>query len=193
MKKLIIIGTLALLPFLSYGQGMFSMSYDMSFGVGSTANYISAPSFRGVTFIDARSFISSRVSIGGSFAWNVFYEDLNGTFEYDNVTATGSQYRYINSFPILATTHYYFGEPGDINYYIGTGIGTYSIEQRTDMGLFTHGRNKWHFGIQPQVGVLIPVGTMVDLHAQLKYNQTFKAGDYDAHQYFTFSLGLAWW
>ena len=193
MKKYIIVLFLALAPIYLMAQGIYSMTYDMSYAVGSTGDYMGKASFRGATLIDARNFVSDDVSIGGSFSWHTFYEAENGIFEDGNTTLTGQQYRYINSFPIMLTGHYYFGDGSTTTYYVGTGIGTVSYEERTEMGLFYSGNAKWHFGIAPQIGILIPMSATVDFHVSLKYNQTFKAGDYNANQYLTLSVGFAWW
>ncbi len=193
MKNYIVILLFGLMPITMYSQGFFSTSYDMSYGLGATNSYISQPSFRGITFIDSRSFITDNISIGGSVSWHVFYKEESGSFTEGTTTITGNQYRYINAFPIMFTSHYYFGDGSTTTFYAGTGIGVVSFEKRTDMGLYTDGDAKWHFGIVPQVGVLIPISTSVDIHACLKYHQTFKAGDFGADQYLTLSLGFAWW
>ena len=195
MKKILLIITMVVgVASLSQAQ-FYSASWDVSFATGETNNYISKPSFRGVTFVDARKFINPQLSVGGLFSWNVFYDNPNGTFTKDNKTVTGQQYRYINSFPLMVTTHYYFDEdPDDISFYIGGGVGTIIAEKRTDMGLFTSGDgNKWHFGVQPQIGVLYPLSRNIDAHLAFKYNHAFKAGDHDKIQYFSMSVGLVWW
>ncbi len=193
MKNLLIILVLVLIPFSGFSQGFFSATYDMSYALGSTNEHINQPSFRGVTFIDSRSFISDNVSLGGSVSWHVFYKEESGSYEEGVTTITGKQFRYINSFPIMFTSHYYFGDGSATTFYAGAGVGVVSFEKCTDMGLYTDGDAKWHFGITPQVGVLIPINALVDIHVILKYNQIFKAGDYDANQYLTLSLGFAWW
>ena len=195
MKKIfLIIVLVAGISSLSHAQ-FYSASWDISFGAGETNDYISKPSFRGVTFIDARKFINPQFSVGGLFSWNVFYNSEVGTFTEGTKSVSGKQYRYINSFPIMATTHYYFDDnPDDISFYVGTGVGTIIAEKRTDMGLFTSGDgNKWHFGVQPQIGVLYPLTPNIDAHLVFKYNHAFKAGDYDQIQYFSMSVGLVWW
>lgn len=179
---------------LAMAQGIYSMTYDMSYGIGNTGDYISNASFRGATLIDGRGFVTDDISLGGSFSWHVFYDDLPvGEHVDGNTTLTGKQYRYINSFPVMMTGHYYFGDGSATTYYVGTGIGAVSYEERTEMGLYYSGNAKWHFGINPQIGILIPMSPTVDFHLSLKYHQTFKASDYDANQYLTFSVGFAWW
>lgn len=179
---------------LSFGQ-FYSASWDLAIGAGDTHDYISKGSLRGVTFIDARKFITPQFSVGGLFSWNVLYDRVEGTFTEDNKAVTGRQYRYINAFPLMVTTHYYLDEdPDNISFYVGGGAGAIIIEKKTDMGLFTSGEgNKWQFGFQPQVGVLYPLSRNIDFHLVFKYNHAFKVGDYDKVQYFSMSLGLVWW
>jgi hypothetical protein len=193
MKKYLLAIIIALSPVVLMGQGVYTMTYDMSLGLGSTGDYISAPSFRGATLIDGRGFITNNVSIGGSFSWHVFTKELEGEFVDGTTTLTGKQYRYINSFPVMVTSYYYLGDGSTTTYYAGGGVGVVSYEQRTEMGLYYSGDPKWHFGISPQIGVLIPMGASVDLHISLKYQQTFKSSDYDANQYLTLGVGFAWW
>jgi hypothetical protein len=193
MKKYIIIMAIALAPVALMGQGIYSITYDMSYAVGSSNDYIDAPSFRGATLIDARGFVSDNVSVGGSFSWHVFYQNESGEFNEGNTTISGQQYRYVNSFPLMATSHYYFGDGSSSTWYAGGGVGVINYEQRTEMGMFYSGDPKWHFGIAPQIGVLVPMSASVDFHLSLQYHQAFKAGSYDANQYLTLKVGFAWW
>lgn len=194
MKKYLIILLLALSPLFAIGQGIYTMTYDMSYGVGSSGDYMSNASFRGATLIDGRGFVTDNISVGGSFSWHVFYEELpEGEFVEDNTTLYGTQYRYVNSFPVMLTGHYYFGDGSTTTYYVGTGLGAVSYEQRTEMGLYYSGNAKWHFGINPQIGILIPMSPTVDFHVSLKYQQVFKAGSYASNQYLSLGVGFAWW
>ena len=160
MKKYIyLLVVFAMISASSFGQGMFGISYDIGVPVGGTSDYIGAPSFRGFG-IEGRGFITDNISYGGSFNWATFYEEFGPevwSVEGDTRTAYGKQYRYINSFPLMATMHYYFGEWDATRIYAGAGIGAQKIDQRTDFGIYTINDKTWRFGIAPEVGVLIPV------------------------------------
>ena len=160
MKKYIyIIGIFILMSSGAFAQGMFGISYDIGVPVGGTSDFIGAPSFRGFG-VEGRGFITDNLSYGGSFSWAVFYEEFGPeewNEEGDSRTGYGKQYRYINSFPLMATMHYYFGEWDATRLYAGGGIGAQKIDQRTDVGLYTDTNHQWTFGFAPEIGVLIPI------------------------------------
>jgi len=192
MKRIILILTLTILPLFTMAQGIFSLQYNMGFGVGDQGDYITAPSFRGITFIDARWYVADYVTVGGAISWNVFYEEESGTFNKDNTTINGTQYRYINSFPLLVTVYKYWGDNDEISYYVGGGIGAYSIEKKTSMGLWAIVDDNWHFGLAPEVGVIFPLGTHAGFILSAKYNNAFKTDDSINYGYFGINAGFAW-
>ena len=193
MKKIIyLIGILVLAETSVFAQGMFGISYDIGVPLGSTSEYIGAPSFRGFG-VEGRGFITDNLSYGGSFNWAVFYEEV-GPDEWpveEFGTVYGKQYRYINSFPLMATMHYYFGEWDATRLYAGAGLGAQKIDQRTDVGIYTVNSKKWRFGFAPEVGVLIPVNFSSSLNLALKYQYAVKAGDAEAVSYLNFKIGFA--
>jgi len=176
----------------SFAQGLFSISYDIGLPIGNTSDFIGQPSFRGFG-IEGRGFITDNLSYGGSFNWAVFYEEFGPQeWEIDETgIAYGKQYRYINSFPLMATMHYYFGEWDATRLYAGAGIGAQKIDQRTDFGLYTINENNWRFGFAPEVGVLIPVNFNSSINLSAKYQYAVKSGDNDAVSYISFKIGLA--
>jgi opacity protein-like surface antigen len=194
MKRYIyLIGVFALINTGAFAQGMFGISYDIGLPVGGTSDYISQASFRGFS-LEGRGFITDNLSYGGSFSWAVFYEEVGpDQFEEEGDTRTvyGKQYRYINSFPLMATMHYYFGEWDATRFYAGGGIGAHIVNQRTDVGLYVVKDEKWRFGLAPEVGVLIPVNFGSSLKLSAKYQYAVKAGDSDAVSYLSFGIGFA--
>ena len=194
MKRYIyLISLFTLISFGAFAQGMFGISYDIGLPVGGTTDYIGQASFRGFG-IEGRGFIKDNFSYGGSFSWAVFYEEVGpDQFEEEdgNRTVYGKQYRYINSFPLMATMHYYFGEWNTTRLYAGGGIGAHIVNQRTDVGLYVVKDEKWRFGLAPEVGVLIPVNFNSSLKLSAKYQYAVKAGDSDAVSYLSFNIGFA--
>ncbi len=83
------------------------VDYAISVPTGDTKEYIDKTSFRGIS-LDIRKFLGgeNKVSVGGRVAWHVFdsgaisqtipirTDDLNGD-------VSGTQFRYINSFPMM--------------------------------------------------------------------------------------------
>jgi len=194
MKKYFYIIAFTLLSSASYGQSMFAITYDIGLPVGSTSDYISKASFRGFG-MEFRGFLYDNLSYGASFNWAVLYEELPAqewTIEGDTRTAYGRQFRYINSFPIMATMHYYFGEWDETRFYAGAGIGPQKIDQRTEVGLYSLTSNKWRFGLAPEVGVLIPINFNSSLNLAVKYQYAVKAGDAESVSYLNFKIGFAY-
>lgn len=194
MKRYIyLIGVFTILSTGAFAQGMFSVSYDIGLPIGSTSDFISQASFRGFG-LEGRGFITDNLSYGGSFSWAVFYEEV-GPEEWnedgDSRTVYGKQYRYINSFPLMATMHYYFGEWDATRFYAGGGIGAQKIDQRNDVGIYTDNSKKWRFGVAPELGVLIPVSFSSSLNLAVKYQFATRVGDNDPVSYLSFKIGLA--
>ena len=194
MKRYIyLLGVFTLISTGTFAQGMFGVSYNIGLPVGGTADYISQPSFRGFG-LEGRGFIKDNLSYGGSFNWAVFYEEV-GPDEWqregEDGTVYGKQYRYINSFPLMATMHYYFGEWDATRFYAGGGIGANIINQRTDVGIYVVKDEKWRFGLAPEIGVLIPFNFSSSINLSLQYQYAVKAGDSDAVSYLNFKIGFA--
>ncbi|MCB2222456.1 MAG: hypothetical protein KQI35_18885 [Bacteroidetes bacterium] len=193
MKYIITIVAALMITAVASSQSLYSFDYTVSFGSGETADYIQSPSFRGITF-EGRGFITDQVSLGGLFTWTTFYEELAGaTFTYESAALTGTQYRYINAYPLLFQAHYYLGTDDlEPRAYLGGGFGAYKINQRTNMGVWSVEENNWHFGLSPEVGILLPVSFDTYLNVSFRYHYVFKAKETIDHSWFGLSLGLAW-
>jgi outer membrane protein W len=193
MKYILSILVAMLISSATYSQAIYSLNYTMSLGVGDQADYINAASFRGFTF-DGRGFISDQVSMGGVFTWSTFYEKLGGVTVTDGTTTlTGNQYRYINAFPMLLTAHYYTNnDPYSTRAYLGTGLGAYKITKRTNVGVWSVEDAYWHFGIAPEVGILIPINMDTKFNIGLKYHYAFKTKESINYSWFGLNLGFAW-
>ncbi|MCB0806159.1 MAG: hypothetical protein KDC05_10205 [Bacteroidales bacterium] len=193
MKQIFFTICISLLFSLVNGQSFYSLDYTISFGNDETADYIQSPSFRGVTF-EGRGFVSDNVSLGGLFTWSTFYEELAGaTFSEDNLTLTGTQYRYLNAFPILFQAHYYLGDDEyEPRAFLGGGAGAYKMVQRTNVGILSLEHNNWHFGFSPEVGIMFPVSMGTSIIVGFRYHYVVKAKDTMNFSWFALNLGLAW-
>jgi hypothetical protein len=198
MKKIKYIAALSLLMLIgsssfAQGGGVWNFTWDIGFPVGSTSDFISQTSLRGFA-IEGRSFVTDRILIGGRGAWNVFYENFGWvTNDIDeNATINGYSRRYINMVPLMLTSHYEFGN-GLILPYIGFGIGTYYIERRDFLGIYYIQDKAWHFGIYPEIGLVIPFGnsnTGVNINA--KYNYAAKTKDTPEESWISLGIGLSY-
>jgi len=192
MKKSFVFIFLMIFTTVIYSQGMYTLSYTVSFGTGETHDYISKASFRGLSF-DGRVFLNEKVTIGGLINWTTFYENPdNKTFTKGTLTFTGNQKRYINAFPILFTAHYYFNDYGAMpRFYFGVGVGTYKIVQRTDMGVYRGEQKNWHLGVSPDLGLLFPFSKGQHLNVNLRWNYALEADETINYSWVGLSIGYS--
>jgi len=162
----------------AFGQTKITaIHYDMSIPEGDTKNFVSDSSWLGFGF-DGRWFVSPDVpaTLGISLGWHVFDEETSEMMVFSEGALTGKQHRYINSFPLMVTGHYYFGDKDRMWIFAGLGVGTYAVIQRFEIGVFAFEETTWHFGMYPELGVQIPLQE-ADLFVSGRYNFAFKAGD----------------
>ncbi len=198
MKK-IFISTLIIVGFAINSNAQTSywtFSWPISMGIGSTNEYIAKTSFRGISITGA-SFITDNISIGGEWSWEVFDEikrDLPPReITTDGVSGniSGTEYRYLNTIPIFVNAHYYLGENGAFRPYAGLGIGTVYVDQRTDIGFVSIQSKTWRFGVQPEVGVFIPMGLSgVGVSLKAKYRYATQVSEAEAVNMFSFGIGF---
>ena len=182
-----------------YAQKWFgTATYQISFPLGDTKDYTDNTSFRGVG-LDFRYTLNKSTTVGITLGWNVFYERNDETIlvETENPGAiTGTQDRYLNSFPIMASIHYYFGQKRGIRPYLGLNAGVYRMIQRLGIGISAIQNNRWEWGVAPEVGIIFPVDRELAILINGKYNYTFTGesvvGTDINHSYVTVGLGLVW-
>lgn len=173
----------------------WQFSYNMGATSGDTKDYVDQFSFRGFGF-QGRKFMNfqNTWSVGFDLSWQVFNEKNSGTTvldEENRSAVSGTAFKYVNAFPLLANAHYYFGDQrrGTSTGWVGAGAGLYYIEQRTDAGIWSITNDNWHFGLAPEVGVGVPAGRTY-LTGTARYNWTAEAGGQD-YQFWTFAIGIA--
>jgi len=176
----------------AYGQQYSTtILYNISVPVGNTTDYLNAISFRGLT-VSPRIYLSDAFSLGVSAGWQVFYEKRQpATYEQgENLTLFGTQFRYINAFPLQLSPHVHFAPKAKFKPYAGVDLGTTYFIQNTNMGLFAIREQEWMLGLSPEVGVMFPFKN--DWHFTLsgKYNHLFAAGELPAQGYAAINLGL---
>ena len=169
---------------------LFTIGYSTAMPLGKTGDYIGKYSWRGIS-IEQRYFIERDLSVGFYIGWNVFNEKLlNHTQEFDNGVLYGNQYRYINTWPILAMVHYHFSYESYVRPYVGGGLGLYSVNKQTEMGLYYTQTKSWQFGLQPEVGLWFDVAPGVNLMLAAKYNYAFKNKKGDALSFLNINAGI---
>jgi hypothetical protein len=147
----------------------------MGFTTQETQDFIKEFSWRGFG-LEYKKFLNMRISLGFCTGWNIFDEKRADPLILENGTISGTQIRFINAFPLLVTSHLHFGKPrSGFRPYIGLGAGTYYIIQRLEIGVMMLEEDNWHFGLMPEVGVLIPTESLFVI-ISAKYNYAFAAG-----------------
>lgn len=190
MKKIILFGLL-LFSGNVFAQGMYGVNYSLAVPLGQTEDFISNISWQGFGF-DWKYMLTERFSSGISAGWKVFYDEKEGSFTSNTQTITGRQYRYINAIPVYLTFDFYKNEEEKIRPYGGFGLGTIWVERRTDMGIYTGSDNNWHFGIAPEIGLMVPLGLRTSIYASLNYNVALKAKESITYSFIDFHLGFIW-
>ena len=206
MKKIMIIGSFLFfstgMAFGQYHGGLWTYTWDMAFGAGETADFIGQTSFRGMS-ITGQSFVSEHIAIGGQFTWNTFYEKLDNELqEFDfidnddeRVTGAlyGTQYRYINSFPLLVTAKWFSKNPVFENFawFGGLGAGTSIIKRRLEIGIFAVDESKWHFTLAPEAGIVFGPTESFKFFLSGQYFYSFKTSETPEHSHFNIHVGFA--
>jgi len=169
---------------------LWGISWNLGIPTGDTADYTkSYLSGRGLG-LEGRKFIKPNWTLGASFSWNVLNAQKFNTIQTeDNLTISGNQRTYLNIFPLLVNAHYYLGYYGDLRPYFGLNAGAYIIENRLEIGLYSTQETNWHFGVAPEIGVLLPAGRFLGFF-NVRYNWTTDSGMTPEVTYWGFNLGL---
>ena len=170
-------------------QGRFSITYSTALPLGETAELAGNYSFRG-SGIEGRWEVGSGFDIGFNASWNVFYEAESGSFIEGSTTFTGTQYRYVNAYPLMFTAYKSFGKSENFQPYIGLGVGAIKADHRKEMGLWYVDSNNWHFGVAPEIGAIIPTARSFDFLVSIRYNYGAKVNDSPSVSYLGLNLGI---
>lgn len=163
----------------------------MSIPSAGINNYIGAGSFRGASFEGLKE-LNSRWCAGWLLGWNVFYEKrVKEVYEYDNLTLTGTQFRYMNLFPLLIRGMYEPFKTEGIRALIGAGTGFTPDISRVNVGLHSFRNTGWHYSLAPEMDIIVPVGSS-SLLASLRYIYGVRTKEMDRISYFSINLGILW-
>ena len=196
--------SLSLLASPAQGQGlgdkpyMGSFFYNTAQPTGYTRDFIGAFSWMGFTFEGDR-FLSPNASTGIVLGWQEIY-DQTGFQQYDfpQGAATGTSYRHLMIIPILVKGRYWTGGSHigrSTHPFVGAAIGTYYVRQTLDFGIYTVEESNWHFGLSPELGVVLGQTRGAAWTVQARYNYPFKSGESigggsRAWPYWSFGIGV---
>lgn len=199
----LLILTLGLLRPLSAQKKVFGLlTYDMSIPFENTKDFsVAGYSWRGLSG-QVRFFLKPKLSAGLYFGLQVFHGETMQTADInlkDKIPGaiTGTQFRYINSIPIMLGINYHAGKDTGTQVFFGLNAGVFAVEEKIDIGIFSVDQFAWHFGLAPEIGVILPMGYNLSLTASVKYSYAFNAGTPLAGQssnqsYLSLSIGLGY-
>jgi len=192
MKTKVLIIAVFLFSSALFAQDLLTgITYTIGVPTGETKNFIDETSFKGLS-IDLRKFISHYTSIGLLVGWNGFEKNIPER-RSDGTETTQEQLS--NTFPVMVTAHYYFGEGTEFRPFVGIGAGGLYVFQSSEIETGTIESSVWHFGIAPEAGFAYLLGSVYAL-VNVRYNYGFSAqnqitGNSSAQSYFAFNIGLA--
>jgi opacity protein-like surface antigen len=174
------------------GQNKFSLTYSVGFPTGETSDYFGSTSWRG-TNLDYHYFVKENLAIGFSTGWQIFYDDLGYRTETNGTeTLSGFRYNYLNSYPILITSSYFFNPTKNFSPYVSIGVGLVYNELKQDAGQFRLESNGWPFSVRPELGMDYEIGYNLAFRTALRYNYVASGDELPSLSYIALNLGLVW-
>jgi hypothetical protein len=188
--------TLACTQSVAHAQNWYGMAtWNISFPAEDTKKFVDETSFRGFG-LDFRKEFKPMTTVGIMGSWEVFHERRNDTTSVGQVTFTGSQDRYINSFPIMLGLHKYFGAAGGTHPYIGLDAGGFVLIQTLRIGLAEFEDTTWEWGIMPEVGFIMPIDRGSSFVVNARYSMALTGEDLEGNDsqltYWGVRVGFCW-
>jgi len=189
---LVALGLVGAVP--ASAQVLGGLTYFGSNPTGDLSNnFISNNSFIGFS-VEGRRFVNPNVTIGLSLGYTAFYETTTDALTFPSATVSGDTYRSLNVFPLMVTGHLYSKAGGNIQTYIGLGLGVYYMKQLMDVGPATIETTNWIMGFAPELGFILNKGARTEVAIFGKYNYPANAGKFiggESGSYQYFSVGLS--
>ncbi|GGZ32858.1 hypothetical protein GCM10007049_28100 [Echinicola pacifica] len=176
------------------GTSEFQINYAPTLPLGEVTDFTGSFSFRGFS-ADYSYRIKKHFSVGFGTGVSTYYENVPGIASeqiVENgkiVTITGKRFNYTNSIPFLATGTYFLEPEGQIQPYLGLGIGGYYVMKWAELGMYSLRDNNFVFGLAPRAGVQMPLSYGVSMNLGAQYNATFGESPFSS---LDFRVGLAW-
>lgn len=173
-------------PLQRRGKFFVGGTYSMSLAVSDSHDFVGEFSGRGFS-VEMRYFVLSNLSVGFMSGWQASSEKVRGTYTSADYALTGTQLRYFDAVPILATAYYHFDLPSPtLVPFVGLGVGTYWTRRQVNIGYLNTEDSDWHFGLAPDVGFLTDLGKHLNLLVDVRFNYAVPSTE----TYFTFNIGL---
>jgi outer membrane protein W len=180
----------------AHAQDWFTTAtYQVSFPVEDTKRFTDEISFIGGG-IDFRKKLTGGTTAGIYMAWNVFHDRTDGTLDIASGAVTGTQDRYINSFPVMIGLYQYFGNRRSIRPYIGVNGGGFLFVQSFRIGISEFEEDSWEWGAAPEAGFVFPIqtGAWFVINGRYNWSPTVEslAGNDVTLTYYQFNVGFMW-
>lgn len=174
------------------GRNEFAGTYIISAATAGTHDFISNASFLGFG-LDWGHYINDRASVGFSLRWNRFYqEDDRATYDVENATITGKQYKSINMLPLFprAKLDLVAGQ-SNIVPYVQIGLGPMYGQKYRSIGNYNYNDFGWQFGFAPEVGIALrSVYGSTGALFSVRYDAGLGSDAFPAYSAFNFSIGF---
>lgn len=169
-----------------------TLSYSIGIPTGDMADFVETASWRGVAF-DYNNLLGQNFALGIGFSWQTFYEELGfQTLTDGTVNLSGSQYNYVNSFPVHLTGSYFFQSESFITPFAGLGVGTIYNMTDLDIGIFRFEENAWQFSVRPEVGMQFEVNYRTGARVSARYFHAFEAENLGSYSHLALTVGIVW-
>jgi hypothetical protein len=173
-------------------QSIWSLSYQMGETLGEVADFVDETSWSGFR-LDFRWRVRENLSAGIVTDWSRYDQTTSlFTLEGPNSTVSGPVFRYLETFAVRATAHWY-PMKGRLAPYLGLtagGIWTYDYTQIADLAASD---TSFAFAVGPDAGLLVAVGPGLALDAGLSWTWTSAdVGPQQDAQYLNWRVGFAW-
>ncbi|HEX6180483.1 MAG TPA: hypothetical protein VFZ47_04510 [Chitinophagaceae bacterium] len=189
MKYLIYLAFMAIAIPVSAQNGGFVLSYPIALPMGSTTDYISKTSFRGINMEFLKA-VRPGLELGLETGWNVFYQkEEEKEYKEGTASVSGIQYRYINAVPILAEAKFYKTSGRSLPF-AGLGLGVLYVDQSTDFGLYRLSNDAWQFCLRPEIGFMFKAEKGVLPYIGAKYYLGFNGDELDGQSFISINIGL---
>lgn len=180
----------------SHAQNWFGIaSWNISIPEGNTKDFVDETSFRGFG-LEFRKQFRPATTVGIMGSWEVFHERTDEAIDFGFGSVSGSQDRYINSFPIMLGLHRYFGNEGGLRPYIGINGGGFVLIRTVRIGLAEVEEDTWEWGIMPEVGFVKPLQRGAGLIVNARYSMALTgedlAGNDEQLTYWGVRIGFVW-
>jgi len=169
---------------------MISASWTAAIPMGELSELVKSTSGRGVQF-DLHQFINDRISYGGSFSWQAFYEKDFVIYQNEQSTFTAWQRNYVNAFFIMASGKYNFATSANkIKAYLSLDIGASIIENDMRFGIYETNELEWHFSVIPTLGVEIPATKNLGFNLHIKFPNSFQNNSSIHYSWLNAGIGM---